>query len=144
MRRRFLALVPLLALAAAPALAQNGTTVGALSLYPTFTNVGLRVAYTGDLDLDASAYLEWRPQGGGTWTRGMQLSRITNNRFAGSLLGVSPDTPYELRAVITDPDGGGSVAGTVRTRKRLPSVPTGNSWYVATSGSASRRGPGPR
>lgn len=134
MRRR-LPILALLLAAASPALAQNGVTVGALELYPTFESVGLRVAVTGDLNGNASAHLEWRPAGLGDWTRGVDLSRITNSRWAGSLMGLSADTRYEVRAVIDDPDGGGVAAGAVRTRHRLPASPSGTSYYVATDGS---------
>ncbi|MEO5616170.1 MAG: DUF1565 domain-containing protein [Candidatus Eisenbacteria bacterium] len=127
-------------LTATPAFAQNGATVGTVELYPTLEAVGLRVSYTGDANANATAFLEWRPQGSGTWVRGVNLSRITGLRFAGSVMGLSEDTPYEARAIIEDPDGGGTATATVRTRKRLPSVPSGVSYYVAPNGNDANSG----
>src|SRR5207249_84658 len=109
----------LLAIPALPALAwaQNASTPGALELYPTFEAVGARLAYTGDANLNASAWIEWRRTGDVTWQRGVSMTRITNNRWAGSVLWLMPNTAYEVRGVIDDPDGGGgATAGTVQTR----------------------------
>jgi hypothetical protein len=123
-----------------PATAQNASTPGALDLYPTFEAVGARLSATGDANANASAHLEWRTQGSGTWIRGMDMVRITNARWAGSVLWLHEDTAYEVRAVIDDPDGGGSTSGAVRTRVRLPATPSGTSYHVATTGNDAAAG----
>lgn len=142
-RFRFAAGLPLrilpvlvLALFAAPVLAQtNATTPGALELYPTFNAIGVRMTYTGDANLDATAHVEWRAVGTSTWTTGVDLTRITNARFAGSVMWLKPGASYDVRCVVTDPDGGGtSAVSTVRTRGALPLAPTGTTWWVATNG----------
>ncbi len=136
--------LPLLTLfllpAASPALAQNGSTAGVLELYPTFHAVGARLAYTGDANGNATARLEWRLAGSGTWIPGVAMTRITNARWAGSVLWLQKDTSYEVRAVITDPDGGTSATGTTRTRLEPSATPTGRAWWVATNGNDANSG----
>lgn len=123
-----------LVLAAAP-VAPTASTPGALELYPTFRCIGLRLAYRGDADANAVAHLAWRRAGEAKWHRGVDLSRIANSRWAGSVIGLDADTRYEVRGVIEDPDGGGgAVTRTVRTRRRLPDTPTGRTWVVAPHG----------
>jgi parallel beta-helix repeat protein len=139
MFRRLLPTVVLLALAA-PAAAQNGSTAGTLELYPTLQNVGLRLAYTGDANLNATARVEWRPQGETAWRAGVSLTRITGSRWAGSVFWLNPDTPYDVRAIIEDPDGGGSATGTVRTRTRFSATASGATYWVATNGSDGNAG----
>ena len=124
----------LLSLAAAPAMAQNASVPGSLELYPTLQSAGARLAYTGDANANASARLEWRPAGG-AWTVGMAMTRLPGSRWAASVMWLAENADYEVRAVIVDPDGGGTVAGTVRTRAKLPASPTGATWWVATNGS---------
>jgi len=117
----------------AVASAQNASTPGALQLYPTFQAIGARLPYTGDANGNATARLEWR-LAGGAWTAGMAMTRISGSRWAASVLWLTPDTDYEVRAVIDDPDGGGTSAATaVRTRHELPQAPTRTLW-VATTG----------
>jgi hypothetical protein len=127
--------VPILCLLfAAPALAQDRSTPGALELYPTFQNIGVRLAYTGDADGDATARIEWREQDGPAWRPGMNLTRIDGPRWAGSVLWLTPDTPYEVRVVVEDPDGGGQVSGAARTRTRLPQTAGARTLWVSTTG----------
>jgi parallel beta helix pectate lyase-like protein len=137
---RWILISLLLLLGAAPAAAQNGSAPGTLELYPTFQCVGARLPYIGDANGNATARLEWRRAGDAAWTPGVAMSRITNARWAGSVLWLSPDTPYEVRAVIQDPDGGAIVTGTVRTRRLLPSSPTGRTWWVASNGNDASAG----
>ena len=132
----------LLCAAAIPtaALAQSASSAGALELYPTFTAVGARLAYTGDADSDAVAHLEWRPAGQSAWRRGVDLTRISGRRWAGSVLWLPEDTAVEVRAVIEDPEGGGSATGSARTRALPSTTPTGATLWVATNGSDANPG----
>ena len=138
---RRLKLLPVLGmLIATSAFAQNASTLGSMELYPTFRAVGVRLVYTGDVNVNATARLEWRSQGSTTWLAGVDMTRITNNRWAGSVFWLQADTPYDVRATITDADGGGTVTGTIRTRKNLPSAPSGRAWWVATNGNDTNAG----
>lgn len=124
----------------AAASAQNGSTPGTLQLHATFHAVGARLPYTGDANGNATARLEWRAAGAPSWTPGMPMTRISGARWAASVLWLQPDTPYDVRVVITDPDGGGTSApATISTRHELPSAPLRTLW-VATNGSDTNPG----
>lgn len=129
-----LMITALAGLNAAPAWAQNASSAGAMELYPTYEAVGVRLSYTGDANGNATAHLEWRPAGAPTWTEGMSMTRIPNSRWAASVMWLTADTPYEVRAVIDDPDGASSATGSVRTRHLPPRTPTGTTRWVATNG----------
>lgn len=122
------------------ALAQNASVPGPLELYPTLEAIGARLAYTGDANANATAWLEWRTAGATAWTPGMPMTRITNQRWAASVLWLAPGTAYEVRAVIEDADGGGSVTGTATTRRDTPRAPTGRSWWVSPAGNDAAAG----
>ena len=136
------AFIALLSAALLPpaAFAQSASTAGALELYPTFSAIGARLAYTGDADSDAVAHLEWRPSGQTTWRRGVDLVRITNRRWAGSVMWLPEDASVEVRAVIEDPDGGSSATASTRTRSAPSTVPTGATWWVAPGGNDASAG----
>jgi hypothetical protein len=70
----------------------------------------------------------------------MNMTRISGPRWAGSLLWLEPNTTYEVRGVIDDPDGGGSTTRTVTTRANPVEIPTGRTWYVAKNGSDANSG----
>ncbi len=127
----------LLLLLGAPALsrAQNASVAGTLELYPTLNCIGARLAFGGDADSDAVAHLEWRRLGQPAWTRGVDMSRMPGiPRWSGSVLWLDSGTRYEVRALIEDPDGGGSAQGAVTTRVLPPLTPSGATWWVATNG----------
>lgn len=73
---------------------------------------------SGDRNYDAEVQVYYREAGTTEWDRGLDLLRIrpefvTSSRgieesgegFAGSVFGLAPDTAYELRFEIVDPDG---------------------------------------
>jgi hypothetical protein len=117
-----------------PAFAQNASSAGALELYPTLAAIGARLTYAGDADGDARARLEWRETGAATWRQGVAMTRITGQRWAGSVLFLAEGTAYEVRAVIDDPDGGASASGAVSTRSAPPVPAPGRTLWVATTG----------
>src|ERR1051326_2948249 len=98
--------VSLAAFSLAPLLAhaQDATTPGTPEVYPTFECLGVRVPYSGDANGNARAHLEWRRVGALAWTTGMDMTRISNSRWAGSVMWLAPNRNYQVRAVITDPD----------------------------------------
>jgi len=130
--RRLIVLVTLLA--ASPAAAQNASTPGALELYANPNAIGVRLAYSGDANANATARLEWRTAGSGAWIPGFVMTRITNQRWAGSIFWLTPGTSYEVRAVIEDPDGGGNAQGSTTTPTGTLPPPTGRTWWVAPNG----------
>jgi Right handed beta helix region len=138
--RPLLAVLVTSLLAPSIALAQNASSAGALELMPTLEAVGARLPYTGDANGNAQAHLEWRVAGATVWTPGVAMTRITNGRWAGSVMWLSPSTTYEVRVLIDDPDGGASATRTTTTRGVPVATPSGRAWWVATNGSNTNDG----
>jgi hypothetical protein len=98
--------------------------------HPTLINLGFEWIIDGDANRNASVEVSYRRQGDSEWKRGMPLLRLQGERivqenswnlevpnmFAGSILDLEPDTPYEARFVMSDPDGvGGRPADATKT-----------------------------
>jgi hypothetical protein len=129
-----------LLISAVPAHAQNNSVVGNLDVYPTYHALGVRLSFSGDADKDGLGRIEWRRAGETTWKTGMNMTRISGPRWAGSVLWLDPNASYEVRAVIDDADGGGSTTRTISTRTNPVETPSGRTWYVAKTGSDSNDG----
>ncbi|MGH9937622.1 MAG: right-handed parallel beta-helix repeat-containing protein, partial [Blastocatellia bacterium] len=125
--------VVLLALARQiPALAQRAVVPGEVSLpYPTITNLSVEWKISGDDNLNSLVTVHHRQVGEQTWHEGAPLRRIPagdsgqrtrptffwENKHAGSVFDLRPETEYEIRLRLTDPDGG-SAERTVRVKTR--------------------------
>jgi hypothetical protein len=129
------AAVALLVLPAGVANAQNAVHPGEFVVEaPTLTNLGFHWYLSGDENRNATVGVEYRIAGSERWTQGMPLLRIgdeevgrdalhvhyvTPHMFAGSILDLEPDTEYECRFTMTDPDGvAGEPVRTVSVRTR--------------------------
>jgi hypothetical protein len=115
---------------------------------PTLINLGFEWLIDGDGNRNASVEVSYRKVGDSAWKKGMPLLRLQGERvtqpnvfnlvlpnmFAGSILDLEPDTAYQARFVLTDPDGiNGPPANatktvTVRTRPE-PKPATGGKVY---------------
>ncbi|NKB66214.1 MAG: hypothetical protein GKR89_04065 [Candidatus Latescibacteria bacterium] len=117
---------------------QNAVVPGAIRIDPpTLHSIGVRWYVEGDDNGDAVCTLAYRAEGAETWLQGQPLLRVnretvdrdfdsygTNsgiytvgNLLAGSVLFLQPDTDYQIRLQLSDPDGGqGEFTETVRTR----------------------------
>jgi hypothetical protein len=87
--------------------------------HPTLINLGFEWRIDGDANRNASVDMSFRKVGETAWRKGLPLARLQNERlfqrnvfdlvtpnmFAGSLLDLEPDTAYEVRLVMSDPDG---------------------------------------
>jgi hypothetical protein len=88
--------------------------------HPTLINLGFEWVIQGDDNRNAQVEVSYRKQGSTAWTPGLPLLRlqgeriyqtegvfdvISPNMFAGSILDLEPDTAYEARFVLSDPDG---------------------------------------
>ncbi|HUV38846.1 MAG TPA: hypothetical protein VMY39_04500, partial [Planctomycetota bacterium] len=86
---------------------------------PTLENLGFRWTIEGDSNRNASVAVQFRKKGENTWRDALPMLRVQNeitnqdfepvrcgNLFAGSVLFLEPDTEYEVRFEMTDPDGG--------------------------------------
>ena len=120
--------------------AQNATEAGHFTVeHPTLHNLGFEWAIAGDENRNASVAVEFRKVGASAWRPALPLVRMGGERvfrkrehldytvphgFAGSILGLEPNTEYECRFALSDPDGSaGSVERTVRVRTRRAPQP---------------------
>src|SRR5689334_4158775 len=132
--------------------AGNRTTPGEFVIDPpTLINLGFEWFIDGDDNRNASVATEYRKQGSAQWSSGLPLLRLQRERiggnsridvtspnmFAGSILDLEPDTAYDVRLTITDPDG---VTGeriknaTVRTRAEPMPAAGGRVFHVYPPG----------
>jgi hypothetical protein len=119
------------------------TTAGDLTVEPpTLISLGFDWRISGDENRNAAVQIEYRRTGETTWHKGLPLFRLQGeklttgtppliyvvpNMFSGSLFDLQPDTDYEVRLTLTDPDGvAGEAVRTVTAHTRAePRVPTG-------------------
>ena len=106
---------------------------GSLRSYSTLYSIGAEWDVTGDSNHNASAQVDYRVGGTTNWKASLPLVRVDysgSNMLAGSVMFLAPDTSYDVRLSLADPDGGGETrilnvrtrplpAATVR-RPRLP------------------------
>ena len=105
---------------------------------PTLINLGFEWLIQGDDNRNAAVEVSYRRKGESQWKQGLPLLRlqgeriyqtegvfdvVSPNMFAGSILDLEPDTAYEARFVMSDPDGfagqtGKAVVKTVEVRTR--------------------------
>jgi hypothetical protein len=119
---------------------------------PTLINLGFEWLIEGDDNHNAQVEVFYRKQGGTEWKQGLPLLRlhgeriyqnqgvfdvISPNMFAGSILDLEPNTAYEARFVMSDPDGfqGQNVKSvtkvvTVRTRPEPMPYAGGHVFHV--------------
>lgn len=98
--------------------------------HPTLINLGFEWLIDGDANRNATVDVSYRRQGTTEWKTAMPLLRLQSERiyqqnswnlvapnmFAGSILDLEPDTSYEARFTLKDPDGvGGPAADAVKT-----------------------------
>jgi hypothetical protein len=86
---------------------------------PTLINLGFEWFIDGDDNRNATVAVSYRKVGESRWVtalpllrlqgehinNGLQLDVVSPNMFAGSILDLEPDTAYEARFVLSDPDG---------------------------------------
>src|SRR4030042_2727297 len=117
---------------------------------PTLISLGFEWYIEGDNNHNASVEVDYRKKGNQDWKKALPLLRIQNeesitkflnnsidyitpNLFAGSIFDLEPDTEYQCRFVMSDPDG---VIGksqktvTVRTRPEPKPFDGGQVYHV--------------
>ncbi len=125
----------------------NATTAGELIVEPpTLLAIGVDWRISGDENRNAKVEMVYRRKGEATWHKALPLLRLQNesvnsgspllryvipNMFSGSILDLRPDTDYEIRLTLSDPDGvTGEAVRTVWAHTRAePKVPTGGRVY---------------
>jgi hypothetical protein len=104
--------------------------------HPTLINLGFEWFVQGDDNRNAQVDVSYRKQGGTQWKQGLPLLRlqgeriyqqdswdvVSPNMFAGSILDLEPDTAYEARFTMSDPDG--IVGQSARTATKTVTVRT--------------------
>jgi hypothetical protein len=118
--------------------------------HPTLINLGFEWHIDGDANRNAAVEVSFRKVGDAAWRKAMPLARLQNERiyqpnvfnlvspnmFAGSILDLEPDTAYEARFTMSDPDGVGGPAAdatktvTVRTRPEPRPAEGGKVYHV--------------
>lgn len=100
-------------------LLQNAAVAEEPVLEPsTLHCLGVTWIVRGDANQDARVDVAWREREKDEWKPGPPLFRVERGAsrlkladdatlYAGSVLDLRPDTPYELRLTLVDPDGGG-------------------------------------
>jgi hypothetical protein len=122
-------------LTSASMLAENAVQAGKMIVEPpTLICLGFEWEMSGDDNRNASVQVSYRATGETRWKDALPLLRIGGervfratehldftvpDRFAGSILDLTPDTEYEVRLTMTDPDGvRGDAAQTAKVRTR--------------------------
>jgi hypothetical protein len=151
---RYLVTLASCALLAAPIFAQQPkVTAGEFRVErPTLVSLGFEWRIAGDDNRNAHVEVRYRVKGAGQWREGLPLLRLGGEQvlggrprngdphfydyvaptmFAGSILNLAPDTEYEARFTLADPDGaGGKIEQSVTVRTRAaPLTPTGGRTY---------------
>jgi hypothetical protein len=157
-RSCFIAFAVLMFVVPSHAQAQTTTVAGEFSVEPpTLLSLGFDWKITGDDNRNAAVDVSYRKKGEMAWKKGLPLLRLQHewvnggppqandnpllprtpfdwvvpNMFSGSILNLEPDTEYECRFVMTDPDGiRGETTKTVNVRTRKEPMPaTGGKAY---------------
>lgn len=140
--------------------AQTAVTSGEFAIEPaTLVSLGFEWKIAGDDNRNASVETSYRKKGEQQWREALPLMRlqkeeigtapgpgaatadaryplfryIAANMFAGSILNLDPDTEYECRFVLSDPDGVSGVKEkivTVRTRAEPQPASGGRVFHV--------------
>jgi hypothetical protein len=154
--RRALGSMVLATALAATALVNSATTAGAApgadvtpgtpTVTATFESLGVYWPISGDANQNSLLVLEFRVTGQTAWKPAALALKAEPNTIvdgaplnlhhvAASAVLLQPGTSYELRATLTDPDGGGSQQVlTAATRTEANANPTGRQRYVVPGG----------
>jgi len=112
---------------------------------PTLASLGFEWRIDGDDNRNSGVDVYYRRVGQSSWRKGLPMLRSNGefiagpkpeygdqnyydytvpNGFAGSVLGLEPNTEYEVRSVLSDPDGAaGQIERIVRVRTRKEPAP---------------------
>jgi hypothetical protein len=115
--------------------AQDRTIPGeALTPYPTITNLAVDWIIQGDDNQNGVVNIYFREKGNKTWEQGMPLRRVQagemkglnntlfkwGNKHSGSIFNLKPETEYEIKLSLDDPDGGSAEKILVARTRPVP------------------------
>ncbi len=130
-------------LLAVTAFSQTVVTPGTIRLDPTFENISVHYSITGDTNRNSTLEISYRLSGSGSAYQpaamtmraypGLVIDGTTTSRnfHAGSVMFLTPNTSYQIRLVLTDPDGGSSTTTRTVSTKAIPQAsPSAQIKYV--------------
>lgn len=106
---------------------------GVIQAYSTITSIGVEWDIVGDADHDATATVQYRAAGTAVWRSALPLVRVDyngSNQLAGSILFLSPDTSYEVKLTLADPDGGTAVQTVAVATRPMPAFVPARTFHV--------------
>ena len=125
-------LLLLLLLSGAEGFSQNKTSPGRLiTLYPTLINLAVEWEIQGDDNLNGVVSVMFREKGKSDWQQGMPLFRVPagqnlqfswKNKHSGSIFDLKPDTEYEIKLTLKDPDGGSAERTVLSRTRKVPEI----------------------
>ena len=129
--------------------AQNATTAGDVTTpYPTIIHLAVEWKIRGDDNLNGVVTVQFREKGQWRWREALPLRRVPagksrgthpifswENKHSGSLFDLKPDTEYEIKLKLNDPDGGSAEKIVTARTRPVPKVPAGASSLQAKPGS---------
>ena len=111
---------------------------------PTLRCLGFRWWIQGDANRNATCRIEFRQVGSGSWREFYPALRIggetsgmgwTNpHMFAGSVIDLEPETTYEIRLILSDPDGNVEIQRRLRQATRSEPEPLGDARQIHVGG----------
>jgi hypothetical protein len=116
----------------------NGTVPGTVRSYTTFQSVGIEWDISGDADHDATVAVEFRASASSLWRPALPLMRVDYNganMLAGSILFLNPNTTYEVKLTLGDPDGGAETRSMTVATLAVPAASTGGRLFHVVPGS---------
>src|SRR5690554_1974553 len=115
-----------------PLSGQNHVIPGEVQLpYPTIHNLAVEWKIQGDDNLNSVVKLYFKKKYADHWKQGMNLRRVPagenigfkwENKHSGSIFDLDPDTEYEIKLVLDDPDGGSTEILTSAKTRPIPVV----------------------
>ena len=126
----------------------NLVITAALDLKSTFRCIGVRAAFTGDDNANATLHVRYRKTGNSQWInaftpivdRRATINGTANpyvNEGRGSIVGLVPNTSYDIEATWADPDGVTGTnprTGTISTLSLTPPLGGTEKWVDPAAG----------
>src|SRR3954465_14639677 len=127
-QRPYLALAAALASLATAAQAMDAPAAGTAAVAAKEYALGIEWPITGDDNHDARVAVSYRIAGAAAWSQESGLVREQFNgakMLPGGVTGLRPDTAYDLRLDLSDPQGGATSATLSARTRALPVRPAG-------------------
>lgn len=100
--------------------------------FPTVRNITIEWYIDGNDNLNSQVEVMYRVKGNNNWIQAMPLRRIPKgsnigitweNRHSGSIFDLEPDTRYEIKLELVDPDGRSTTRKIEVYTRPLPTIP---------------------